>query len=79
MFGLSSGLRNEDKEIWWFAVVMGRTDEVYDGYDDFADDMVIWSKSRQQYALRRRRVKVSRSGRQNMCMNKRETGGKVNM
>lgn len=77
MFGVSSGLRNEDKEIWWFAVVMDRTDEVYDGYDDFADDMVIWS--RQQYALWRRRVKVSRSGRQNMCVNKRETGGKVNM
>lgn len=58
-------------------MVMDRTDEVYDDYDNFADDMVIWS--RQQYALERRRVKVSRSGRQNMCVNKKETGGKVNI
>ena len=54
----------------------------------FADDIVICSESRQQleenlerwmFVLERRGMKVSRSKTEYMCVNKRETGGRVRL
>lgn len=48
----------------------------------FADDIVVYSESREQvhtsflqrYALKKRRIKVSRSKAEYMCVNDRKTG-----
>ncbi|KAK3549087.1 hypothetical protein QTP70_031342 [Hemibagrus guttatus] len=54
----------------------------------FADDIVIWSESREQveenlerwrFALERRGMKVSRSKTENMCVNEREGSGTVRL